>query len=69
MLEFMSEHDVTWDIAFSRRSVIDPRYDVWGIPHLTIIDGRGIVRHNNLNPAQLTLDQLKELIDPLAAEN
>ena len=41
---YMAEKAMSWNVAFSSRSVLDPRYRVWGIPHLVIIDRDGVVR-------------------------
>lgn len=66
MGEYISEKGLTWNVAFSTRPVVEPRYEVWGIPHLTIIDAEGIVRHNGVEAR--TLDDFRALIDPLLRE-
>jgi thiol-disulfide isomerase/thioredoxin len=63
MTDYIARNDITWNIAFSTRGVVDPRFDVRGIPHLTIIDADGRVRHNGLHPGDGTLAEKIELID------
>ena len=53
--------------GFVTRSVIDPRFDVRGIPHLTIIDAQGRVRHNGLHPGS-AFEEKARLIDALLEE-
>jgi thiol-disulfide isomerase/thioredoxin len=48
--EFMKKKDMSWPVAFSKQEVFNPDYVVRGIPHLTIIDPNGKVRHNGMNP-------------------
>jgi thiol-disulfide isomerase/thioredoxin len=49
MGEFMEQKQMTWPVAFSERSVWT-EYGVQGIPHIVIIDPRGVVRHRELHP-------------------
>ncbi|MEO1008248.1 MAG: TlpA disulfide reductase family protein [Planctomycetota bacterium] len=51
MPEFMAERNMTWPVVFTRQDVFNPDFGVRGIPHVAIIDGRGIVRYNGLHPA------------------
>jgi len=67
MGEYMDELDIIWTVAFSAEPVFNPDYDVRGIPHLTIIDADGKVRHNGLHPS-MPMDRKAELLDPLIAE-
>ncbi|MHC4990437.1 MAG: TlpA family protein disulfide reductase [Planctomycetota bacterium] len=68
MREYMARNEITWNVAFSTRPVIDPRYDVIGIPHLTIIDAQGRVRHNGLHPGGTPFEEKTRIIDALLAE-
>lgn len=47
---FMQKHEMTWDVAFSEKTVFNPDYSVRGIPYIAIIDPNGVVRHAGLNP-------------------
>lgn len=51
MAEFMKAKGIDWTIAFSEQEVFNPDYGVNGIPHVTILDAEGIVRHTDLHPA------------------
>jgi thiol-disulfide isomerase/thioredoxin len=51
MAEFMKAKGIDWTIAFSEQEVFNPDYGVNGIPHVTILDADGIVRHTDLHPA------------------
>jgi len=42
--------EITWEVAFSKTTVFNPLYGVRGIPHVAIIDTKGIVRYNELRP-------------------
>ncbi|PKO98415.1 MAG: hypothetical protein CVU13_10390 [Bacteroidetes bacterium HGW-Bacteroidetes-8] len=50
MPSFMKDMEITWEVAFSKTSVFNPLYGVRGIPHVAIIDTKGIVRYNELRP-------------------
>ncbi len=54
--EFMKKQEMSWPVAFSKQEVYNPDYAVRGIPHLTIIDPTGKVRHNGMNPHDPTAD-------------
>ncbi len=66
--EFTVEREVTWPIAFSKRNVFDPEYGILGIPHLVIIDAKGVVRHRGVS-AHGPLEEKTQLIDALLIEN
>ncbi|MBX3323948.1 MAG: TlpA family protein disulfide reductase [Phycisphaeraceae bacterium] len=68
MTEFMKELNMTWPVGFSKENVFDPRYGVYGIPHIAIIDPAGKVRVNGLNPHGLTDVQEHALIDTILKE-
>ncbi|MHC4989628.1 MAG: TlpA family protein disulfide reductase [Planctomycetota bacterium] len=67
MPSFMTEKGMTWPVVFAKKRVYHPDFDVDGIPHVTIIDAKGIVRVNGLHPYN---DHEKELkaIDGLLRE-
>lgn len=68
MPEFMGALQMTWPVAFSNENVFDPRFGVYGIPHVAIIDPSGKVRVNGLNPHFLTEDQEHALINTILRE-
>jgi len=49
--EFIPALDMTWPVAVSTQDVFNPDYGVRGIPHVVIIDPKGVVRHRGLHPA------------------
>lgn len=49
MGEFMAQKQMTWPVTFCERSVWT-EYGVQGIPHIVIIDPKGVVRHRELHP-------------------
>lgn len=51
LAEFVKALDMTWPVAVSKQDVFNPDYGVRGIPHVVIIDPKGIVRHRGLHPA------------------
>jgi len=67
MAEYMEEMEITWTVAFTEERVFNPDYNVRGIPHLTIIDAEGRVRHNGLHPS-MPMERKSALLDPLIAE-
>ena len=67
MAEFMKAKDMTWRVAFSKQEVFNADYGVNGIPHVAIIDAKGIVRYNGLHPAQAPLEKMAK-IDGLLKE-
>lgn len=50
MPEFMKDMGVNWTIAFGDKSCFNPDFGVQGIPHVAIIDAKGVVRYNGLYP-------------------
>lgn len=50
MPEFIARKDLTWPIVFTEQAAHNTDYGVVGIPHVTIIDPSGVVRHNGLSP-------------------
>ena len=67
MSEFITEMGMTWPVAFTKESCFNPDYGVRGIPHVTIIDPSGKVRHNNLHPAD-PLEKKAAMINTLLEE-
>lgn len=67
MPSFMKDMEITWEVAFSKTSVFNPLYGVRGIPHVAIIDNKGIVRYNELRPYEDPAHEA-EKIDALLKE-
>ncbi len=67
MAEYIKDVGITWPIAFSKADVINPSYEVMGIPHIAIIDAKGVLRHNGLHPS-MPFAQKTKLIDALLVE-
>jgi thiol-disulfide isomerase/thioredoxin len=62
---FMKGMGVNWTIAFGDKSCFNPDFGVQGIPHVAIIDSKGIVRYNGLYPNPV---EESEKIDALLKE-
>ena len=67
MTEFMEGKGVTWRIAFAEEPVFNPDYGVNGIPHVAIVDTKGVVRFRGLHPA-MPMEEKTSKIDELLAE-
>ena len=67
MTDYIKAMEITWPIAYSTQDVFNPDYDVNGIPHVAIIDAKGVLRHNNLHPAS-PIEEKTKLIDALLVE-
>lgn len=66
MAQYVKDKQMTWPVVFSERaSWIE--YGVNSIPHLTVIDSKGVIRFDGLSP-NLPLDQKCQLIDGLLKE-
>jgi thiol-disulfide isomerase/thioredoxin len=63
----MEGHTVTWPVVFTEQDVFNPDFGVRGIPHVAIIDAKGVVRFGGLHPAA-PLEQKTEKIDALLRE-
>lgn len=50
MTQFLEEHDMTWDVVFSKQRVFNEDYGVKGIPSAAIIAPDGTVRFVGLHP-------------------
>jgi thiol-disulfide isomerase/thioredoxin len=70
MEKFVKDMEVTWPVVFTRNEVFNPDYGVRGIPHVAIIDAKGVVRHNGLHPNHKVLAAEKKyaMIDALLKE-
>lgn len=64
---FMKNWDMTWPVAFSTENVFNPDYGVNGIPHVVIIDAKGVVRYRGLHPGS-GLKEKTEHINELLKE-
>lgn len=67
MTGFIKKKDITWPIAFSTEEVFNPEYGVNGIPHVVILDAKGVVRHTDLHPSEPLAEKAKK-IDALLKE-
>jgi thioredoxin-like negative regulator of GroEL len=60
---WIKDMDVTWTIAFSEESCFNADFGVNGIPHIALIDAKGVVRYNGIHPSDKTLeDKIDELV-------
>lgn len=50
MESFISSMNMTWKVAFSPEGCFNADFGVYGIPHLAIVDAKGITRYNGLRP-------------------
>lgn len=62
---YMKQQGINWHIAISEENVMNTDFGVLAIPHVTIIDKKGNVRHNAVNADNAEKIQL---IDALLAE-
>lgn len=67
MKEFIGKMDVTWDIAFSEASVFNPNFGVRGVPHIAILDPKGVVRYRGLD-LRAEPEKVQSAIDGLLKE-
>lgn len=67
LAQWGKDMDVTWQVAVSEQDVFNPEYGVRGIPHVAIIDPKGVVRHRGLHPAA-DPEHKFEMIDTLLKE-
>ncbi|MCC6660299.1 MAG: TlpA family protein disulfide reductase [Phycisphaerales bacterium] len=51
MPEFMKQLDMTWPVVFTEQEVFNPDFGVLGIPHVAILDPKGVVRYRGLHPS------------------
>jgi thiol-disulfide isomerase/thioredoxin len=67
MAGFIKDMDMTWNVAFTEENVFNPDFGVNGIPHVAILDAKGIVRHRGMHPG-IDPEHKLELIDNLLKE-
>lgn len=67
MPQFIKDMEMTWNVAFSKGSCFDPNYGVNGIPHVAIIDAKGVVRFRGIHPGS-KLPEMMDNIDSLLKE-
>ncbi len=48
MREFIAKNNMTWPVVFKPEPTFDATFGIAAIPHITIIDASGVVRHNAL---------------------
>lgn len=60
--DYMKSMGITWHIAVTEQDVMNTDYGVLAIPHVTIIDRDGVVRHNAVNASN---EEKIRLIDEL----
>lgn len=65
MAELMKELSMDWTVAFSDKSCLNPDFGVQAMPHLAIIDAKGVVRHNGVSASPA---EQAEKIDALLKE-
>ncbi len=68
MKSFIAAENMTWSVVFSTQPVFNPEYGVQGIPHVAILDAKGIVRKRGLHPMSGTLQDKIAEIDGLLKE-
>ncbi len=66
MAEFIEENDMTWPVVFTPEAVW-LEYGVEAIPHIVIIDPKGVVRYRGLSPFMPKAEKI-EMIDGLLKE-
>ncbi|WP_105047844.1 TlpA family protein disulfide reductase [Polaribacter butkevichii] len=81
MPSFMTFLGMTWKVAFTEQEEFNPDFGVTGIPHVAIIDPKGVVRYNMLRPYHapyLEAEKIDKLLeesglpfpkDPMTKEN
>ncbi len=67
MKDFIKDLDMTWPVVFSSEEVFNPDYGIQGIPHVAIIDTKGVLRYRGLHPAMPLKDKAGK-IDALLKE-
>ncbi len=50
MPEFIARKEMTWPVVFTKEACFNPDFGVQGIPHVAIIDAKGVVRFRGLHP-------------------
>lgn len=67
MKDFIKDLDMTWPVVFSSEEVFNPEYGIQGIPHVAIIDAKGVLRYRAMHPASPLKDKADK-IDALLKE-
>lgn len=67
MKEFKAEYGLPWPIVYGERSIFDP-YGVTGIPHVAIIDRKGIVHSIKIGYDKASFAHFREEVEKLLAE-
>lgn len=57
MPELMKDHEMTWPVVFTKQNVFNPDYGINGIPHVAILDPKGVVRYRGMHPAADAADK------------
>lgn len=70
MGEYIKERGITWKVAFSKENVFNGEYGVYSIPHVVIIDTKGLVRYRKLHPNDKAVPMIEKvkMIDGLLRE-
>ena len=67
MRTFMKDQNMNWRVAFTSQNVMNMDYGVLDIPHIVIIDAKGNVRYNGVDPFSAPYHKA-DLIDGLLKE-
>ena len=62
MPKLMKRLGVTWTVAFSEKDCFNPDFDVYEIPHMAVVDPKGVVRYDAVE-----IGELRPKIDRLLA--
>lgn len=68
MTKFIKDMGITWPVAFGKQPVFNPDYGVNGIPHVAIIDAKGVVRYRGIHPGSVDHNAELDMIDGLLKE-
>ncbi len=70
MTPYIKDKGITWTIAFSKQEVFNPEYGITGIPHVALLDAKGVVRYRGLHPNSkwTSFEEKVEKIDGLLKE-
>lgn len=68
MKDFIKEYKITWPVLFDIASKNNFSYGVSGIPHLVVIDRKGVVRHIEVGFTPESFAVTRKLIERLASE-
>ncbi len=68
MKSYIKSQNINWTIAYSKQEVFNPDYGVDGIPHMAIIDAKGVLRYSGIHPGATPTDEKIKMIDGLLKE-